>query len=276
MAIEKPAPLMIGNKAFYSLSSCDPVEIQLEVPLTTDFDVELALEAALSREGGTRENLSDSAWIAEHFDGVDNADELRKGIREQLSQVNSNMAEQQKMGKAVAGLAQRLGQSVPEQHIAMMRQMVEMRFAQQLQADGIDLNTFMKTTGMTQASIDAMFDSQAKEMAEGEAALDAFARERKLKITEDEIGPLLNLSPDEAKDIIERARSAAQYSELESSALHAKAASIVVAECSCTYHHETVEEAEARVEQYRALIETAIAEQDDEDDKGDGAGLHLV
>ncbi len=29
MAIQKPAPLMIGNKAYYTLTSYDPVEVEV-------------------------------------------------------------------------------------------------------------------------------------------------------------------------------------------------------------------------------------------------------
>lgn len=273
MAIEKPAPLMIGNKAFYSLTSYDPVEIEVEVPLTTEFDIELALDASLEYAGFDREKLKDTAWVAERFNGATNLGEVRANIREELEQMNASMAEQQKMGKALDALKARLGQSVPEQHVAAMRQMVEMRFMQQLADEGTDLKSFMDANGMSQISLNAMFDQQAQDVAESEAALDAFARERKLKVSEGELGHLLSLPPNEAHEVIESARSAGHYSQLEESALRSKAASIVLAECSCTYRHETAAEAEARIEEIRAALERHNAEKAAE--KGD-SGLHLV
>ena len=72
MAIEfeKPQPLMLGDKAHYTLTSYDPVTITVQVPFTTDEDVEFALDTVLQRMGATPEKLSDSAWLAEHFQGI--------------------------------------------------------------------------------------------------------------------------------------------------------------------------------------------------------------
>ena len=81
MAIQKPAPLMVGNKAYYSLTSYDPVEVEVIVPFITDEEVELALGSLLEDEGGTVENLSDPDWIAKHFEGLRSTDELHRVLR---------------------------------------------------------------------------------------------------------------------------------------------------------------------------------------------------
>ena len=90
MAIEfeKPQPLMLGDKAHYTLSSYDPVTITVNVPFTTEEDVDLALDGVLRQMGATRENLADSAWLAEHFQGISDAETLRQVIRSQVADMN--------------------------------------------------------------------------------------------------------------------------------------------------------------------------------------------
>ena len=109
MAIQKPAPLMVGNKAYYTLTSYDPVEVEVIVPFITDEEVELALGSLLEDEGGTVENLSDPDWIAKHFEGLRSTDELHRVLRARLREMNARFAEDQKRDKCMVALAERLG-----------------------------------------------------------------------------------------------------------------------------------------------------------------------
>ena len=75
-----------------------------------------------------------------------------------------------------------------------------------------------------------------------------------------------------------------QLEDLRANALNMKAANVVASECTCTYAHETPAEAEARSEQYQAMLEMMRAQdaaraegaKDDADDKGEGPDLKLV
>lgn len=281
MPIEKPLPLMVGNKAYYSLTSYDPAEITVDVPYTADEDVEMGLQMTLKDLGGTEEDLDDPAWIAEHFEGLSTADEVRQQVRLQVMAMNAQFAEQQKLGKCVEVLTSRLCQSIPPQHIDEAKQAIRMRFTQQLQAEGLTPDQFLTRTGTSPAQLEAMFDRQAHQMAEADAALSAYAHEKKLKVDEQEFGRLLNIPAGEVEGVIRDARAAGQYDELREAALRSKAAQIVVAECSCSYNHETPEQARARIAQYRKMQEMfdqqmAGADEDEPVDSQGSTGFKLV
>ena len=253
MPIEKPLPLMVGNKAYYSLTSYDPVEVVVEVPYTTEEDIDYGLAMTVRQLGGTMASLDDPDWVSQRFDGLKTRAQVRDLIRQQVTAMNEQFAEEQKLGKCVAALASRLAQSIPPQHLEQARQAIQMRFTQQLQADGLTPGQFMQRTGTTSAQVEAMFDRQARQMAEGDAALSAYAHEKKLKVDEHEFGRLLGIPATELDKVMEQARAAGQLDELREAALRSKAAQIVVAECSCSYHHETPEQAQARAAQYRQM-----------------------
>ena len=109
--------------------------------------------------------------------------------------------------------------------------------------------------------------------AEQEAALDAYAREKKLTVSEEEFGHLLGIPAGQMDEVINQANAAGQYSDLKDAALHAKAAQSVVAEANCTYRHET--EAEARVRVARAVQMREQYERGAEAG-GKGTGFELV
>lgn len=253
MAIDKPLPLMVGNKAYYSLTSYDPVEVTVDVPFTTDEDIEYGLEMTVADMGGTLADLDDPAWLAEHFDGMTSRQQVTEAMRQQMSAMGEQAAEQQKLGKCVEALSQRLCQSIPPQHLEQAMNAIRMRFTQQLQAEGMTPDQFLMRSGTTAAQLEAMFERQAQQMAEGDAALSAYAHEKKLKVDEHEYGRLLGIPANELQGVMDTARAAGQMDELREAALRSKAAQIVVAECSCNYVHETEEQARRRMAQLRQM-----------------------
>lgn len=278
MPIEKPLPLMVGDKAYYSLTSYGPVEITVDVPYTLDEDVDYVLGMTLQEMGGSLASLSDPAWVSENFEGLSTESQVRDAMRRELEMMNMQMAEQQKLGRCIEALAGRLAQSIPPQHLERAREEVRMRFTQQLQSDGLTPGQFMQRTHTTPAQLDAMFDRQAQQMCEGDAALSAYAHEKKLKADEQEYARLLGMEPDQMKQVIEQARAAGQSDALHEAALQAKAAQIVVAECSCSYRHETPEQAKARVSQYRQMEQMFADTDDDEPEQpvSENSGFKLV
>ena len=186
-------------------------------------------------------------------------------------------------GKCVEALSARLAQSIPPQHLEEAKNAIKARFVQQLQAEGLTPDQFLARSGTSAMQLEAMFDRQAQQMAEGDAALSAVAHERKLKVDEMEYGRLLGLAPDALNQVMEQARAAGQLDDLREAALRAKAAQLVVAECACTYNHETAAQAEARIRQYRQM-EQMFAErfekdeptQEQEPPTSNGNGFKLV
>ena len=281
MPIQKPLPLMVGNKAYYTLTSYGPVDITVDVPFTTDEDIQYGLAMTLADLGATQENLNDPEWLAQHFDGLTSKQQVVDAMRRQMSDMAAQIAENQKLSKCVEELSKRLGQSVPPQHIEQAKQAIKARFAQQLEADGLTPEQFMARSGSTPAQLEAMFDRQALQVSEGDAALSAFAHEKKLKVDEQEYSRLLGIPAAELEDVIGQARAAGQSDDLREAALRAKAAQIVVAECNCTYNHETEQQAHARIAQYRQMEQMfaqRFEDQDEDDDepKDGKTGFKLV
>ena len=279
MAIEfeKPQPLMLGDKAHYTLSSYEPVSIEVEVPFTTEEDVDFAIQTMLDRVGGTQADLDDAAWLAQRFPGVSDRAQLRAAVRAQLTDMNAEVAESQKLGLAVAELTKRLQQSVPPSHLARYRQGVQVSFEQQIASEGMTVEQFLSRSAATRADLEIMFDEQARQTAEQDAALDAYAREKKLTVSEDEFGRLLGIPASELDELKAQAKAAGQFDQLKDAALHAKAAAAVAAESSCSYHHGSEAEAHERIEQIRrmrARFEGTGAGPDG--GKGRGSGFELV
>ena len=272
----KPQPLMLGDKAHYTLSSYDPVSVEVTVLQTTDEDIDLALDTLLENAGATRDDLADPVWFAEHFEGVPDEATMREEVRAELNVMNARFAEERKAGLAIAELIKRLEQSIPLMHLARYRQAVQMSFEQQMAAEGMTLNDFLANSGASRNDLDAMFDQQAQYTAEQDAALDAYAREKKLSVAVDEIGQLLGIPADQLDEVIAQTRASGQYDQLHDAALHAKAARSVVAECNCTYHHETEAEARVRIAQAKQLREQYDRGFGGNDAEESGSGFTLV
>ncbi|MEY8437759.1 hypothetical protein AAK967_08485 [Atopobiaceae bacterium 24-176] len=282
MAIEinKPAPLKIGGRYHYTLSSYDPVTITVTVPTVTDTDIEFALESVAREHGATGADVND-AWVAANLEGLSTVDELKSALRSQLDHMNSHYAEESKAPLCASELAKRLNQQVPMDEIARYRDQLQQAMRYDAIQQGVDPDQYFAQMGIDQAALDAMFDDRAAQTAGEQAALSAYAAEKKLKVADEEIAGLLGLSPADGEKVIEQARGMGQLEDLRANALNMKAANVVVSECTCTYAHETPAQAEARSEQYETMLEMMRAQDsaksDDKDaDKGDAPDLKLV
>lgn len=228
MDIVKPEPLILDGRAHYTLTSYDPVSVEIEVPSVTEEDVNGALRLTIMQAGGGPERMHDDAWIREKFDGIHGIAELKTAVRKELQLYSEQMMEQQKMTACASALAQRLMQRVPLDHIARTREAVEAAFYQSLEQSGVNEAMFLAQSGMSHSDLQFVFDQQAKETAEQDAAISAWADNRKLQVTDDEVYQILGIPNLSDVDDIEEARQAARK---------LKALSVVVAECSCTYRH---------------------------------------
>lgn len=254
MTAAKPAPLMIGGNPVYSLSSYDPVEVEVVVPYTSDGEVELALSRMVGDEGGTEESLKDAAWISKHFEGLRSVDELRRVVRARLREMNEQFAEGQKRDKCLLALSERLEQSVPNDYVAMVRGNIRTSFEQRAAANNMTMDQFIERGGVSAAEFDAMLDEQARQSAEIDAALEAYVREKKVKANERDYPRLLGIDPEIAKVMFKQARAAGTFDQIERAALRGKAADEVVSECRCTYHHESEAEAAERLKMLREIM----------------------
>lgn len=250
MQIVKPEPLIIGGRAHYTLSSYDPVSIEVDVPYTSEQDIEYAIEGLIAQEDADPQDLQNPAWLKERFD-VSNLDELHHLIYSQMQAMNTDMAEQQKAARCAAALAERLMQSVPAESVSRYILMISETFQHELAQTGNTIERFCIETGVTRADLDQMFYQEASAAAQNEAALDAWAENRKLTVADEELPRLLGLTPQDASTFINEARSHGQLEDIRRAALRTKALEIICAESNCTYVHETPEEAAQRVRELR-------------------------
>ena len=277
MDIEKPQPMQIGGTYHYTLSSYDPVEIEVDVMHVSDADVERSFRSLVAEQGGDAET-ADDAWVAEHFEGLDAAG-LRAELRRELETYSSAYAEEQKPARCAQALAKRLGQAVPDQVVAAYERMLRERLAAELREGGSSLD---ELSGRLGAATDEALRAQARDLAEQDAALDAFVAEKRLKVADEEIPGLLRIPADKADEVMRDAEEHGATGELRRAALQAKAVRSLVAECACTYRHETPEEAARRDEAYDQALRAAQAREDLErgisgdDGAADGEGFKLV
>lgn len=281
MIIEKPQPMKIGDKYYFTLSSYEPVSVEVVVPMITETDVDYALATIVAHDGGAPNNLTDE-WVAEHYDGITSVDELRQTLRAQVAQMNEGYAEDSKHAKCLEELASRLVQAIPAELVEVYEDVLRAQFAEDVAAEGLSEGELLAQVGSNKAEIESVFREQAEAMAAQFAALDAFADERKLTVADDEIAKLLALPAESAEEIVQDAREHGQIEQVRTAALRNKASDVVCAECSCTYHHETPEEANKRAEeikrftQMREEMGQGQAGAEDGDASDSQGGFHLV
>ena len=264
MELVKPEPLIIGGRAHYTLTSYDPVSIEVDVASTLDADVELALRMSVTQMGGGPAELANDAWIRQNFEGLHNATELREYIRQELQAMNGQAAEQQKAQKCAEALAKRLVQAVPQAEVAQAERMMAESFALELQEQGISQAQFLAQSGLRASDLELMFAEQAKDAAEQQAAIDAWIEHRKLQVSDDELPFFVGMPQDhDPKALVSELRMSGQLEAARQLALRNKAIGIVVAEASCTYRHETPAEAQARNAQLRQALDAQTRSEQD-------------
>lgn len=248
----KPFPSHIGDLYLFSLSSYDPVQIEVVVPRVTEVDIDYAIEATLDSMGLGNERLTD-ALVAEKLENVNTIAELREVARKQVGEANMQLIEGSKADRCATELAKRLNEAVPPELVEQVRGVMRQAFEHDLAAEGLTMDEFIEQMGATQEMMDDLFASQAEEAIQEEAALDAYAREKKIGIRDDELAEALELSPKEFDQICLQAQKAGAMDSLRIDALRAKVANILAGECSCIYKNESEEDAQSRMEQFRRL-----------------------
>ena len=239
MELVKPDPLIIGGKAHYTLTSYEPVSVEVEVHNVSEEDVDLALVATIMQAGGSPDDLFNDIWVHKTFPEVLDGNELRAVIREQVLALSAQMAEEQKAAKCADALAQRLVQRVPQGEVARVRSSVAQAFAMSLKQDGLTESEFLQQSGMRHADIELMLDQQAQSAAEREAAVSAWAEYHKLQVSDDELTELLGVPDEQKAEMLGEARRVGQLEHLREAAIQSKAMGMIMSECHCTYVHES-------------------------------------
>ncbi|WP_443742244.1 hypothetical protein, partial [Tractidigestivibacter sp.] len=143
-------------KAFYTLTSYGPVDVEVHVVRTTDEEVELAIQTLVREAGGTEKDLADPAWVASHFDGIENEQRLREQTRAYLSSLSEDSAEEQKANACLDALAERLCQSVPAAQVSQVKDALFQDIAQQIATTGQPVEAVLAQMGMRPDQLDSM------------------------------------------------------------------------------------------------------------------------
>lgn len=268
----KPQPLVVDGHYRYTLSSYDPVSIRVEVPYLTDEEVRSAAMSLLEQHGLAAGAKPTDAWVRSHVEGVRGVSELLQAVREELEGMGEQAREMSKEGLCATELAKRLEQEVPAQEVARAREGLVHGYEMQAEQGGLTLSQALYGMGVDPKDADQMFDAQARRAAEQEAALDALADRHDLRADETELPALMGLSPKDANRLIRDARAHGELDALMRHARRCKAAELAASECTCTYEHETAEQAADRLDQMRARMAgwRTPDEQDPDDDGGAG------
>lgn len=250
--IAKPLPIKLGNRYLYTLTSYEPVKVEVTVEQTSDAEIELTLES-LAKEGGIERGAMDDAWVAAHT-AARTVDELKASLARERDRAVAGRAEEAKYGEALQALAKRLGQKVPDEEVARYRAMLLRSNELDAGSLGLSLDDLLRQIGSSRAEFDKNLEEQALATAEREAALSAFAAERKLTVDESEIPYLLGVGPERGATLVDQAKRSGGLDDLKAQCLNSKAARVVAAECTCVYKMETPEEAARRLQAMRDAL----------------------
>ncbi len=247
MAIDmnKPQPIKVGDSYVYSLSSYEPVEATVIVPLIDEEEVQMGTKALLAQAGQDLETVTDE-WIAENMQGIKNKEELFKAIREQLKLLNEEYTKEQKSFACMNELIGRLEQSVADEEVEMMFQALRSDYIAQLAQEGMSEQDLLNSLEGGQEIIDGAIRKEASDIAAYDAALDAYAKHIDLKLEDGDMAQILNQPEEQIQEMLNAAREAGVYEKVLANALRAKALNKVLSEMTVTYEYETPEQAAER------------------------------
>ena len=147
MEMVKPEPLVIDGRPYYTLTSYEPVTVEVDVHDITEEDVEQAMAFAIAQNGGGPDRLNDDAWIRDKFEGMHGAAELKSTIRSEMEAANQEMMEGQVAVACASELAKRLVQRVTAEQVAAIRQDIEQSFEATLAEQGATIDLVLAQTG---------------------------------------------------------------------------------------------------------------------------------
>ena len=247
---KRPKPKKVGGKLQYTLTSYDPVRIEVEIPLVTHEETELAIDDFASQAGISRSDMTND-WVAENFPDISTYAEFFREMRERLSKSAIEYVEAQKRHLCVKELVKRLVQDIDHNDYLDTRKGIELSILNGVDADGLSIEELFSKTGMSREAFEKSLDEQALVATQQNAALDAWVQWRKLEVDDFELPGLLYLDVERCGEIVASAKVDGSIEIVYDMARRNKALNSIVAECACTYHRETQDEAKERMRRMR-------------------------
>ncbi len=198
-------------------------------------------------------------WVSEKI-GMETVDELRAEIREELEGQKSTYLPRLKESRVLRALGERLEDEVPESMVDEASSSLMQDFFNQLQRQGMTLDAYLKQQDITSAQFREDIKQQATDMAAQDMALDAWAAEKGLEVTEEDIREEFVKSGAEDPDaLMAEWRKNGQMYLIRQGILRSKAAEDAVAAAVVT-----APDAEKKAEEVLEAVTEAIAEEEAE------------
>lgn len=147
---------------------------------TITFDVEI-----LQVQKKKVPELTDE-WVQSKI-GLDTVADLRKEIAGEIESAMENSLPRLKESRVLAALAERLEGDVPEGLVEEAQTTLLQDFFNQLQRVGLTLDAYLQQQGITSGQFTDDIKLQAEEMTKQDLALDAYAAQAGLEVTEEDI-----------------------------------------------------------------------------------------
>ena len=125
-------------------------------------------------------------WVKEKL-GMDDVAALRQEIADEIEQAKGSYLPRMKENRVLSALSDRLLTEVPEGLVEENETQLLQDFFQQLQRQGMTLDAYIKQQGISAQQFRDDVKQQALDMTKQDLALDAWAAEAKLQVTDEDI-----------------------------------------------------------------------------------------
>lgn len=235
---------MMDGKAYYTLSSYDPVSIEIYVPYITDAQVDHELRVWIESAGGDANSLRRPQWLRSRF-GCTTLGMLRSKVKNELEEARNEALNAHAGEQAARELARRLQQHVPASVVDEECDRLITNFTNDAGAGMQTLDDIVHSTGVTKQQLRALFREKAQEIAEQDAALLAYATAKHIRVSYADIAAYLGINLEVWKRMAVQAHERGSYEKVAKAALLSKTQAMVISSAARTVHRQTKEEAEA-------------------------------
>lgn len=125
-------------------------------------------------------------WVKDHL-GVETVDEFKKELSDELEQQTKNYAEKSKEEHLTRELQKRFEGEVPDEVLNDAIQNLSKDFFMQLQMQGLTLDSYLAQMNIDIDQFREDLRQQAQDVSRQYMALDSFAKERGVEITDEEV-----------------------------------------------------------------------------------------
>ena len=137
-------------------------------------------------------------WVKQYMPMYKDAKDYKKSVRAGLEKEAENMAEQEKMQRAAAALAQRFDGKIDDYWYETTRADLMAQYEQQAKQQGMDLEDMLGQQGIDQQQFSMQMMFQVREVLTQGFSLDAWARHYNIDATQDDMKDFIKMMSPQA------------------------------------------------------------------------------